>query len=202
MDTSLDAPPLDLYVNSTGAAYHLENATFSSYVAVVPGAYQIRANKANTGQVLVDAHATLAGAHQYTAVISHRLGSLQENIYSDTPPAALAGTMAIRVINAADTGPLDVYVIPSAASLGLASPVASGLGYAGDAGYARLQASTSYTVLAVPSGVAPTLASAVTVSGTTLSGGSGAVRTVVLSDAAKIDGKGVYAFVLDDSEAM
>lgn len=200
VDTSVDAPALDVYVNGTGVAYNLGYATFSSYVPVSPGTREISANRVNTGQALINAHATLAGARQYTAVVSNRLGSLQENIYPDIPPAQVPGMISVRLLNAADTGPLDVYLVPGSSSLASSSPVVSNLPYTGEAGYVHLAAGTSYLVIAVPAGASPTAASAVTVSGITLSGSAGAVRTVVLSEAQKPGGKTVYGFVLDDSE--
>lgn len=200
VDTSVDAPAVDLYVNGSGAAYNLSYGTFSSYVAVIPGASQISANRANTGQVLTNAHAALAGAHQYTAVVSNHLGSLQENIYPDASPAPVSGMISVRVLNEADTAPLDVYLVPGSSALALASPVVSDLSYTSDDGYVRLPANTTYTVFAIPAGAVPTAANAVTVGGITVTGSSGAVRTLVLSDAAKIEGKAVFGFVLDDSE--
>ena len=200
VDTSVDAPPLDMYVNGSGAAYNLSYGTFSTYMGVIPGAAQITANRASTGQALISAHAALSGSHLYTAIISNHVGSLQENIYPDVLPATVPGTLAVRVLNAADTSPLDVYLVPNLNALALASPVASNLSYTAEAGYVHLPANGTYMVVAVPAGAVPTIANAVTVSGITLTGGPGAVRTLVLSDAAKIDGKAVFGFVLNDSE--
>ena len=201
VDTSVDAPAMDLYVNGTGAAYNLEYGTSSSYVGVIPGTAQISAERANTGQVLINAHASLAGSHQYTAVVSNRLGSLQENIYPDALPPTIPGMLSVRVLNVADSGPVDVYLVPGLNALPMASPIASNLSYTGEAGYVHLSANTSYTVVVFPAGAAPTAANAISVSGITVAGSSGAVRTLVLSDAAKIQGKAVFGFVLDDSEA-
>lgn len=202
IDTSVDSPALDLYVNGNGAAYSLGYATFSSYIPVTPGTSLISANRANTGQALVNAHAALAAAHQYTAVVSSRLGSLQEKIYPDLTPAAVPGMLSVRVLNEADGAPLDVYLVPGSGSLASAAPLASGLSFTGATGYEHIAANTAYTVAAIPAGAAPSAANAVTVSGITLTGGSGAVRTVVLSDLAGADGKGVYGFVLDDGEGQ
>jgi hypothetical protein len=167
---------------------------------VNPGSYQISANRANTGQVLINAHAALAGAHQYTAVISNHLGSLQENIYPDAVPATVTGSIAVRVLDEADRGALDVYLVPNTGSLALSSPFVNALGYTADSGYFHAAANMNYTVVAVPAGAAPTPASAVSATGVVVGGSSGAVRTVVLSDGLKAEGKGVNAFVLDDSE--
>jgi hypothetical protein len=199
VDTSLDAPAVDVYVNGTGVAFNLGYATFSSYVPVTPGSSQISATKANTGQTLVAAHAALAGAHQYTAVVSNRLGSLEENIYPDVAPAVVPGTLSVRVLDAAEAGAVDVYLLPPPGG-GQATAIAKNLGYPGDAGYEHIPAGVSYTVLAVPAGAAPTTANALAGSGVTVSGAPGAARTVVLSEAQRGEAKRMYAFVLDDFE--
>lgn len=200
VDTSVDAPPLDLYVNGTGAAYSLGYATFSSYVDVTPGASLVSANRANSSQAVVNAHTALLSGRQYTAVVSNHLGNLQESLYPDVAPSTEPGMISVRVLDEADTSPLDVYLVPTAGSLALSSPLASGLGYMSATGYEHLAANTTYTVAALPAHALPSAASVVTVSGVTVTGAPGAVRTVVLADSSKIEGRSVYAFVLNDSE--
>ena len=197
VDTSVDAPGLDVYLNGSGTAYNLSFATVTSYIPVSPGEYRISANRANTGQALVTARAALGDTRQYTAVVSSSLGSLQETVYPDASAPAPAGMISLRVLHAAaGAGPLDVYLVPSAGTLATAAPSARGLGYTGGTAYLNVAASSAYTVLALPAGTPP--AGAVTLlSGVTVSGNAGAVRTVVISDAPG-GGKGLYGFVLKD----
>ena len=199
-DTSVDAPALDVYLNGTGAAYNLGFATYSSYVPVSAGTYQVSANRANTGQALASARTALVSGHQYTAVVGNRLGALQEHIYPDATPAAIAGLMAVRILNELDGGPVDVYLVPNASALASTPPVATGLAYAMSAGYVRVPSGVSYFVVVTPAGGSPVGAGAVKVSGASVSGGLGAARTLILTEAAK-DGKGLYGLVLEDAES-
>lgn len=203
--TSVDAPALDVYLNGTGAAYNLGFATYSSYLPVNAGTYQFSANRANTGQALVSGKAALVSGHQYTAVVSNRLGTLQEHIYPDAVPPAVAGTVAVRILNEVEGGSLDVYLVPSAGLLASTPPVVTNLAYSASAGYVRVPASSGYAVFASPAGSVTAgsgLAGAppAKVMGASLNGVSGTARTLILTEAAK-EGKGLYGLVLEDGEA-
>lgn len=198
-DISVDAPALDVYLNGTGAAYNLGFATYSSYLPVSAGTYQFSANRANTGQALVSGRAALVSGHQYTAVVGNRLGTLQEHIYVDATPPAIAGTIAVRILNEVEGAPADVYLVPKAGLLSSAAPVAAGLAYGASAGYTRVTSNMSYGVFLVPTGSSPMGAGVMKVGGASVSGGSGTARTLILTEAAK-DGKGLYGLVLEDLE--
>ncbi len=195
-DISADAPALDVYLNGTGAAYNLGYATYSSYLPVEAGAYQFSANRANTGKALTGGRANLLSGHQYTAVVGNRLGELREHIYPDVVPAPIAGTIAVRILNEVEGGPVDVYLVLNASLLASAAPAATNLAYATNAGYLRVPANASYAIFVAPAGSAPT-GGAVKVSGVSVSGGSGTARTLILTEAAK-EGKGLYGVVLED----
>lgn len=199
VDTSVDAPGLDLYLNGNGTAYNLGFATATSYIPVTPGEYHISANRANTTQALVTARTTLGGSRQYTALVSSTLNNLQETVYPDANAPAPAGMISVRVLHAASgMGPIDVYLVPIAGSLATTAPLVRDLGYTNGAAYVNLPANTAYTVAAVPTGVHPaTVGASATLSNVSVSGASGAVRTVVISDA-PASGKGLYGFVLKD----
>ena len=198
VDASTDAPALDLYLNANGVAYNLSFGTVTSYVAAGPGEYHISANRANTGQALVNAKAALGATRQYTAVISNSVDNLQENVYPDAHAPAPAGTLAVRVLNAAASmGPVDVYLLPSGGSAAGSTPLARDLGYPGDGGYIDVPANGSYSVEVVPAGVAPAAGNGGLLSGVSVKGSSEAVRTVVLGDA-PTGSKGLNGFVLED----
>ena len=199
VDASVDAPALDLYLNGNGAAYNLSFATVTSYLPVGPGEYHITANRGGSAQALVNTRTTLGVARQYTAVVSNTLGNLQETIYPDASAPAPAGMLAVRLLHvAAAVGPLDVYLVPSAGALAGSSPVVRGLAYEGSGGYFYVPAGGSYTVAVQPAGVAPGPASGGLLSGVSVSGISGAVRTVVIGDAPTGSAKTLSGLVLDD----
>ena len=196
VNTSMDAPPFDMYVSGTGAAYNLGYATFTSYVALSPGEYQLKANRAGTTQALANAHVTLAGARQYTAVIGNVLGGLQETLYPDQKAPAPAGMMAVRVLQeSSGAGPLSIYLVPNGGSASSTTPLAADLGYAASSGYVNIPAGTSYSV-AVLTG-APG-AHATLLSGVAVPVSSGAVHTLVIGDAPVGSKERLCGFVLDD----
>ena len=199
VDTSGDAPAMDLYLDGSGAAYGLSFGTVTSYIPVSPGEVKLSAHRANTAQALVSAKTELAGTRQYTAVVSNMLGGLEETVYPDANGPAPAGNLAVRVLNEdAASGPLDVYLVQTASALSGAAPVVRELGYTASSGYVDVPAA-NYVVAVVSAGVLPNAANAV-LHGISVNGGSGAVRTLVLSGAPLGGGKGVTGFVLEDAD--
>ena len=201
VDASVDAPALDFYLNGGGSAYNLSFGTVTSYVAAGTGESRISANRANTAQTLASARASLVGTRQYTAVVSNTLGSLQETIYPDANAPAPAGMISIRILNeAAGLGPVDVYLVPNSGSLTTTAPLVRDLGYTGNGGYLDVPAGASYSVTVLAAGAATSSANGGLTSGVSVNGPSGAVRTVVLSDAQIATGKRLDGLVLDDFE--
>ena len=196
VDTSIDAPALDLYVNGNGAAYNLGYATFTSYVPVSSGESRISANRVGTAQMLATAHLMLGGARQYTAVVSDRLGNLQEHLYPDPVPSTPAGMVSVRVLNEMNTGPVDVYLVPGPGALALATPVAAGLAYTADSGYVHLAGGPVYQIAVVPAGAVPGVGNLLT--GVNVEGSVGTARTLVLGEPTWQSRKNAYAFVLED----
>ncbi len=200
VDTSVDAPPLDVYLNGTGAAYNLSFATFSSYLPMGSGAVQVSANRAGTAQALATGRATLVSGHQYTAVVGNRLGDLQEHIYTDNLPATVAGTIALRVLNEVEGSALDVYFVTGTGLLASSLPVVTNLGYGANAGYVRVPAGGSFAVYAAPAGSSPMAAGVMKMSGANVSGAAGTAHTLILAEAATKESRGLYGIVLDDAE--
>ena len=200
VDTSIDAPGLDLYLNGTGAAFNLSFSTSTSYVPLAPGSYDIAAQRSKSGQALAITHAALAAGRNYTALVTHPLSGLAQVLYEDQSVAAAPGTVALRVLDeAALPIAVDIYVssvhsTPSGAGHSL---IVAGLRAGGNSGYISLPAATNLLVTVVPAGSMPT-ASTSPLGSTTVLASSGAVRTVVLADSQQKPGKAVYAFALTD----
>ncbi len=200
VDTSIDAPGLDLYVNGTGAAFNLGFSTSTSYVPLAPGNYEIAAQRSRSGQALASMHAALAAGRSYTALVTHPLNGLAQVVYEDQPTAAAPGTVAVRVLDEAVLPvAVDVYVVPvhSASSGPGHSLLAAGLHAGGNSGYINLPAAANFLITVVPAGTTPA-ASTAPLGSTTVLASSGAVRTVVLADSQQRPGKAVYAFALTD----
>ena len=199
---SAEAPPIDVYLNGTGAAYNLSFGTVTSYLPLNPGEASLAVRRAGTSQTLVEDLVALTNTRQYTAVVTNRLGNLQEAVYPDAMAPAPAGTVAVRVLHeAVGAGPLDVYLLPGGSSALFSSPAIRSLGFGGSEGYVNLPSSKTYTVAVLPAGSAPALAAGAVLSDVSVSGGSGSVRTVIVTDAPGRS-KGLRGLVLDDLDVQ
>ncbi len=200
VQVSPEAPALDMYFDNNGAAYNLSFGTVTSYVSLRPGEYRLSAHRGGTGQALVSGQAVLGVAKQYTAIVSNTLGSLQETVVPDTNTPAPPGTVAVRVLNeAALGGPADVYLVPSGGSPATANLLVRDLPFGSAGTYEHLPADKTYTVVVVPAGGPTRRANGL---GTlTLTGASGAVRTVIVADLPSKANKAFTALVLNDYDA-
>ena len=198
VDVSPGSPQMDIYVNGSGAAYGLGYANFTSYLPALPGTASVSANRAGTGLTLASEEMMFSGGHQYTAVLSHGPGNLQERIYQDEETPAPAGQIAVRVLDEVEgTGSINVYVSsgngPGFAVVASVQSLTPGAANR----YLNLPAAAAYTVTA-------TLAEGalhVPLGSVTVRAGSGAVRTVLFAGTTQGGSKNVVGFVLDDADA-
>jgi hypothetical protein len=201
IDASPDAPPLDFYQNQSVLAYNVGFGTASSYVPLPPANYTLSADQAGTRTVLTSNNATLSAAHQYTAIVGNVLASLQTTILQDQTQPAPSGQISVRILNwATRAGTVDIYLIPSSATLTTVSPVATNVTFQGNTGYINIPAAT-YAIAVVPAGTVPVSSTATLLSGSQQAYGSGSVHTVVLIDQQIITVPGVKAIVVDDYES-
>ena len=197
---SAGTPEVDFYVNGTAAAYGLNFASYTSYLPVSAGTARLSVHRPGTAYALATVQTAMSAGRQYTAVVSHRPGTLEERIYPDQDTPAPEGHVALRVLNEAEgAGALSVYVTPVHDGEAAGNPVAI-LHVVADAasGYVDVaaDASGSYVLTA-------TVAQAglnVPVGSLTLKAGSGAVRTIVLAGTAQAGVRGVTGFALDDAD--
>lgn len=199
VDVSPGSPEMDFFVNGSGAAYSVGYANFTSYLPVSPGTATISAHRAGTGMPVTTAEMNLTGGRQYTAVLSHGLGNIQERIYLDQDTPAPAGQVGLRVLNETEgSGTTNVFLSPAGAGGTSGAPV-SVLSVASGAatGYVNLPAPATYTVTATVGEGALN----VPLGSVTVKAASGAVRTVVFAGMAQAGAKNVVGFVLDDADA-
>ena len=199
VDVSPGSPEMDFYVNGSGAAYSVGYANFTSYLPVTPGAASIGAHRGGTGLAVATAEMNLTGGRQYTAVLSHGLGNVQERIYLDQDTPAPAGQVALRVLNEIEgAGAVSMYVSPSSSAGPVGAPVSVlSVASGGASAYANVPVAASYTVTATVAEGALN----VPVASVMVKAGAGAVRTVVFSGTSQVRVKDVVGFVLDDADA-
>lgn len=191
IDTSPDAPGLDIYQGSTAAAYNLGFGTVTSYISVDPGVYNLSAASAGTHQTLVSAKATFAAGSQYTLLIGNTLNSLQELVLTDQFLAAPSGQISLRLLDqATGAGPVDVYLVPSGQKIAAVSPIRTSFVFAANTGYFNVPAG-AYTLVIYPAGtVLPTSTTSTTTdvppvasySGSQVTYSAGSATTLILLD--------------------
>ena len=124
VDTSPDAPGLDIYQGTNILAYNLGLGTITTYVQTTPGTYGFLADSAGTKQQLVSAQGTLLNGSQYTILIGNYLNSLQEIVLKDQSTPAPTGQMNVRFLDqSTTTGAIDLYLVPSGSTLLTVKPI-------------------------------------------------------------------------------
>ena len=201
VDASIDSGGLDIYSNGVGLAYNVGFGTASSYVPVQPAGYTITADRANTRQVLVSGGATLYPAKQYTAIVGNTASNLQEAIIQDQSIPAPSGQVSVRILNwATKVGNVDVYLVPSSATLANTNVFAANVSFEGNSGYINVPAGT-YAVAVVPTGSVPLSSTVTLLSSSQQYYSTGTVHTIVLIDQQVTTSPAVNAIILDDFDS-
>jgi len=184
IDTSPDAPAIDIHQNASPGLYNIAFGTVSSYISVPAGAYThtaYTAYTAGTRQRLAAVKSSFLDGVQYTVLTGNTAAALQMTILRDQSTPAPAGQVALRVLNQTTRpGAFDLYLLPAGSPLTALLPLASHAGFGTNTGYLNTPSGT-YSILAFRSGDIPTIASPL-FTGAQASYPSGAVRTLVLID--------------------
>jgi hypothetical protein len=186
IDASPDAPALDLYQNPTptsqASLYNISFGAVSSYMLLTPGAYTQAADTAGTQQQLATVRGTFAAGGQYTVLAANFAANLQMTVLKDQATPAPAGQVALRFLGQATrTGPVDLYLVASGLTLSSAIPIATGVSFGSNTGYIDVPANT-YSIVALPTGSAPSSASVPLFTGSQTLYPAGSVRTLLLMD--------------------
>jgi hypothetical protein len=181
IDASPDAPNLDIYQNSAAGLYNIGFGTVSSYIAVAPGAYLHAAYTAGTQQQLAQVRGTFSAGTQYTVLAGNMAANLQMSVLRDQATPAPSGEVALRFLGQAPrAGAVDLYLVPSGASLTGIAPIATGVGFGGNTGYINAPGGT-YSIVAFPARAIPDVTAPVYIGSQAFYPG-GSVRTIVLID--------------------
>jgi Domain of unknown function (DUF4397) len=198
IDTSPDAPGLDIYQNNAALVYNLGFGTITSYAPLDPGTYTIAAKGAGTAQVLVSAKGTFAASGQYTVLIGNVSANLEETILKDQSQAAPSGQMSLRFISQATrVSPMDVYLVPAGQKLTAVTPLVTNLSFDINTGYLNIPNGT-YTIVMVPTGTVPTSTTVATYTGPQVTYTNGSSSTVILIDQQLITTPGLQVITATD----
>jgi hypothetical protein len=102
-------------------------------------------------------------------------------VLRDQSTPAPSGQVALRFLGqATHAGAVDLYLVPSGASLTGIAPIAAGIGFGGNTGYINAPSGT-YSIVAFSAGVVPTAATPLFTGSQAIYPG-GSVRTIILID--------------------
>jgi hypothetical protein len=185
IDASPDAPGLDFYLNNTALAYNLGfSMKTNGYIPLASGNYTVSADTAgsNPPQVLVSSAATLSNGFQYTALVGNVNANLQETILQDQSLPAPTGEISFRILDqATKVGAVDIYLIPSGATILTTLPFRTGVTFGTNTGYFNIPAG-AYSLAMLPAGTVPIATTLTLYTGPQTVYAAGAVRTIVLID--------------------
>jgi Domain of unknown function (DUF4397) len=200
IDASPNAPGLDIYEGTTAVIFNMGFGNVSTYTPISPGDYRFTVKTNGSNQTLVSTLGSVSTGHQYTVLVSNISASLQETIFTDQSQSAPGGQIAVRVINeATQSGPYDVYMVPSGIPLIDVIPVFTGISFNGITAYVDIPAG-SYSVEIVPTGTTLTSTSVATFSGTVIPYTSGSAHTFIILDQQIITTPGAQVISTDDFE--
>ena len=201
VDTSPDAPGLDIYQGTNILAYNLGLGTITTYVQTTPGTYGFLADSAGTKQQLVSAQGTWLNGSQYTILIGNYLNSLQEIVLKDQSTPAPTGQMNVRFLDqSTTTGAIDLYLVPSGSTLLTVKPIITNITFNVNTGYFNVPAGT-YTLVALPTGTVPTATTMSLYTGASVTYSSGSARTFILVNQQVITTPGVQVITGDDYDS-
>ena len=195
IDTSADAPDLDVYQGGSALAYNLGFGTVSSYVSIPPGASTVSAHAAGTKQPLSAFHGIFAASGHYTVLLSGGpTGAVSETVLADQSVAAPAGLASVRVIGQArrGAGDVDVYLVRAGATLAESRPMLTNVSFGENSDYVNVPAGAYKVVVVAASTTVPIY------SGAMVTYTPGSARTLVVLDSQRIDGQKVQVVTAED----
>jgi Domain of unknown function (DUF4397) len=201
IDATPDTPApggLDVYQDSTVSLYNIGFGTPSSYIPIGPGTYTYSADITKTQQQLATVRGAFALGSQYTVLIGNVTADLQMTILKDQSTPAPSGQVSFRFLDQSTrTGPVDIYLLPSGATLTGISPIVSGIRFGNTPTYLDAPSGT-YSIVIVPTGTIPSGATSPLYPGSLISYPGTAARTIVLIDQPLVTTPGLNIIPVDD----
>jgi len=197
IDASYIAPAVDVEVEGALIANNIGQGTITPY-GTLPASTNalIQVTAATGGAALVTSNGTLLAGHQHSVFLTDNGAaptSYEVTVLEDQQIPAAAGHSAFRFLNQAPkTGAVDVYMIPSGATMANTIPLVTALPVGATAGYISF---TSQTVTMV---ITPTGLTTPKYTSTPLALTGGEVRTVLIVDTQLTSNPPVEVFMAND----
>ncbi len=195
-------PGLDFYINQTAALYNVGYGTHSSYISVTPGTYSFAAaaDGSTPTTTLVKTSATLLNGHTYSYVVGDLLANISGTLLQDQTQPAPSGEISVRFIDQNDViGAVDIYAIPSGATLLTTKPLLQDVTFGTVNGYLGIP-SGSYTIAVLPTGTQPIATTVALYSAipSGFTGTAGTVYTLFITDQQLTTTPGLNIFSVTD----
>ncbi len=152
IDASYNAPAIDVKIGATPIAVNIGAATFTNYAFLPPenATADVYPTKTTTATASV-AGAFLVG-QQHSVFVTDTSGGYQATLLTDQAVNPPAGYVSLRFLQqAVQTGAVDIYLLPSNATLAGAKPLLSDVATGTVSAYVNVQAE-SYTLVIAPAG--------------------------------------------------
>jgi Domain of unknown function (DUF4397) len=197
IDASYIAPAVNVEVEKTLLAANIGQGTITPYGTLPASASAvIDVTAATGGATLVSTSGILLAGHQHSVFLTDNSTAptgYSVTVLEDQQVAAAGGHSAFRFLNQAlKTGAVDVYMIPSGATIADTIPLVTDLPVGATSGYISFQSQT-VTMVVTPTGL---LTPKYTSSALALTGGE--VRTVLIVDAQLTSNPPVEVFTAND----
>ncbi|MGA2537734.1 MAG: DUF4397 domain-containing protein [Terracidiphilus sp.] len=197
IDASYMAPAVNVDVERALIASNIGQGSITSY-ATLPASINaaVAVTAVTGGATLASANGALLAGQQQSIFLTDNSAApagYQVTILEDQQAPAPAGHSAFRFLNqAVKTGAVDIYMVPSGATLAESIPLVSDLGVGVSAGYVNFAAQT-VTMVITPTGLAtPSYTSAALA----LTGGE--VRTVLIIDTQLTSNPPIQIYMAND----
>lgn len=197
IDASYTAPAIDVVVEGQVLAGNIGQGTISPYGTLMAStAAPIKIAAANGGSSLTTTSAALLAGHQYSVFLtddSTTPSGYTVSLLADQQIAAPVGHSSFRFLNQAiNTGPVDIYMIPSGSTLAKSVPLVANLPVGTSGNYINFTSQTVTMVITPAGSTTPRYTS------TAMALYGGEVRTVLLVDAQLTSKPPVQVFIAND----
>lgn len=198
IDASYIAPAANVLVEGQLVAANIGQGTITNYATVAANnAALVQITAAAGGAALVSTNGTFLPGDQHSVFLTDNgtaPNGYQVTLLEDQQTQAASGHSAFRFLNQAPkTGAVDIYMVPSGATLADTLPLVTDLPVGGTAGYISF-ASQTVTMVVTPTGVTKPQ-----YTGTPMTLVGGEVRTVLIMDTQLTSNPPVQVTVANDA---
>lgn len=198
MDASYNAPAVDVMVAGTLIAGNVGQGSTSNYALVPPNtAAKISITVSGTTTPLFSSYGTLLAGHEHTVLLSDYNSTYQIQVLEDQSTPAASGHSAFRFLNQApESGPVDIYLLPTGVTFAEAKAIYTALPVGQTTGYISV-ASQTLSLVIVPTGTTTAMYQSTTAM--VLTGGE--VKTVLIVDSQLTINPPINVYIANDIPA-